>query len=362
MEWLRRSSWLVDIDDNAAGGWRLTDERSFLLACAAGHTEAVRDLLNIPAEKNRSAPFFKNAVVALPYLHSGILSDEVTPLFAAAYAGHEECVKLLLDAKASVTADSGQPASSADALIAASSRRHLSVVEMLCAAGAQVDRRADGSNGPAASPLYMAALHGCSDIMRVLLNASATVETSDNYGVTPLMVAAMQGAKGPRFIHCVETLLSAKANPNVQTTTYQHAPRTVLSSATGAAKGLIEAALRHQNPNAAAAADAMAEQLLAEEGLEGLNLTTSGKKKKKKKKKARAEQQVGMEQTSSSGAPSNDEPLCIICLEGPKTHAFVPCGHHSVCQSCGEAIMESSGKPCPICRVEASMLMQVFDS
>jgi hypothetical protein len=50
---------------------------------------------------------------------------------------------------------------------------------------------------------------------------------------------------------------------------------------------------------------------------------------------------------------------CAICLTGPRTHIFVPCGHMCTCQPCSNKIMNQSGK-CPICSQLATTVMEVF--
>ena len=64
---------------------------------------------------------------------------------------------------------------------------------------------------------------------------------------------------------------------------------------------------------------------------------------------------------------SNNTPAsfgqCIICLEKPKTHAFVPCGHLATCEECATLPAFSSSQTkicCPVCRKESLMLMKVF--
>jgi len=50
---------------------------------------------------------------------------------------------------------------------------------------------------------------------------------------------------------------------------------------------------------------------------------------------------------------------CIVCLDAPRTHVFVPCGHMCACQSCSQKLMKK-GQKCPMCRQTASMAMEVF--
>lgn len=56
--------------------------------------------------------------------------------------------------------------------------------------------------------------------------------------------------------------------------------------------------------------------------------------------------------------PSSGE-TCIVCMDSATTHAFVPCGHLSVCKCCSEQIMSREGS-CPVCRAQCFMAMAVF--
>ena len=52
---------------------------------------------------------------------------------------------------------------------------------------------------------------------------------------------------------------------------------------------------------------------------------------------------------------------CVICMSEPKSHAFIPCGHHCACEICA---LETFGRTssCPICRQEADNVLQIFFS
>lgn len=52
-------------------------------------------------------------------------------------------------------------------------------------------------------------------------------------------------------------------------------------------------------------------------------------------------------------------PLCSICMENIKTHAFLPCGHMISCGGCSELVMKTS-KACPVCRSPASTAMRIY--
>ena len=53
---------------------------------------------------------------------------------------------------------------------------------------------------------------------------------------------------------------------------------------------------------------------------------------------------------------------CCFCLENISESVFIPCGHRCVCFKCGEMIMKSQNKKCPICQEEAFYLLKkVYD-
>ena len=72
-----------------------------------------------------------------------------------------------------------------------------------------------------------------------------------------------------------------------------------------------------------------------------------------------------LENTVSSSKTINPQSAtnsgeCVVCIRAPKTHAFVPCGHLCVCQSCVPMMMIK--KKCPICRQTATQVIKVFFS
>ena len=50
---------------------------------------------------------------------------------------------------------------------------------------------------------------------------------------------------------------------------------------------------------------------------------------------------------------------CVICLE-PRTHAFGPCGHFCVCETCYPAILGSVPALCPVCREPVEDARRIF--
>lgn len=68
--------------------------------------------------------------------------------------------------------------------------------------------------------------------------------------------------------------------------------------------------------------------------------------------------------SSSSSSASTDlgrDACCSICLDAPKTHAFVPCGHQCVCARCADSLSSLDGAcTCPLCRVPAFMVIKII--
>ena len=50
---------------------------------------------------------------------------------------------------------------------------------------------------------------------------------------------------------------------------------------------------------------------------------------------------------------------CVICLDKPKSHAIIPCGHRCVCQLCAVSL---AGGFCPICRGHVREVIKIFSS
>jgi hypothetical protein len=69
------------------------------------------------------------------------------------------------------------------------------------------------------APLRLAALYGHSQILRLLLEAQATVDERDSGGGTALLKASRAG-----HFDCVEILLASQAQPNQQTTGFRDTP------------------------------------------------------------------------------------------------------------------------------------------
>ena len=51
--------------------------------------------------------------------------------------------------------------------------------------------------------------------------------------------------------------------------------------------------------------------------------------------------------------------LCVVCMDMPRSHLFVPCGHRCVCAACAQVVLEGVGE-CPMCRTQATQAVKVF--
>ena len=51
---------------------------------------------------------------------------------------------------------------------------------------------------------------------------------------------------------------------------------------------------------------------------------------------------------------------CAICMDAPRTHAFLPCLHRCVCIRCARDVMRSEQRACPVCREWPTDARHVF--
>jgi ankyrin repeat protein len=136
-------------------------------AAATGRAGRVRALL-------KSKPDLANAFAA----------DGFTPLGLAAFFGHLEAVKVLLDAGAEINVSS-RNALKAVPLRSAAVAGHLDIARLLVARGADVNARGEGGQ----TPLHEVAGGGRIEFARLLLDHGADVNAKGDDGKTPLTVA-----------------------------------------------------------------------------------------------------------------------------------------------------------------------------
>ena len=53
----------------------------------------------------------------------------------------------------------------------------------------------------------------------------------------------------------------------------------------------------------------------------------------------------------------NENQLCVVCIDSPRSHILVPCGHVCLCAACAEREVWDE---CPVCRTSTSMVLRAF--
>src|SRR5947209_6981715 len=119
-----------------------------------------------------------------PDLANAFASDGFTPLGLAAFFGHVEAAKVLLDGGAQVNVSS-RNALKAVPLRSAAVAGHLDIARLLIARGANVNARGEGGE----TPLHEVAGGGRIEFARLLLDQGADINARGDNGKTPLTVA-----------------------------------------------------------------------------------------------------------------------------------------------------------------------------
>jgi cytohesin len=130
-----------------------------------------------------------------------------TPLHIAAYKGHVEIVKILLDRGADLNAKDNTGHAP---LHWAAIEGHVDVVRVLLDRGANPNAK----NNTGHTPLHNAAYFGHVEIVKILLDRGADLNAKDNTGHAPLHWAAIEG-----HVDVVRVLLDRGANPNAKNNT-----------------------------------------------------------------------------------------------------------------------------------------------
>eukprot|EP00904_Undaria_pinnatifida_P012199 jgi/Undpi1/8109/HiC_scaffold_24.g10581.m1 len=163
-------------------------DTALYVAAKAGHDEAVRALLEVPATKVN----WQN--------HKGITSVSV-----AAHKGRQEIVKMLIAAQADVNIDSNNGSTP---LIQASHFGHAQVVKLLVKANALVDK----ANQKGTTALMRATQEGNEEVVLILVAAGADVSKRNNERMNALMLGSQRGHAA-----IVQALIHHKADIDGQT-------------------------------------------------------------------------------------------------------------------------------------------------
>lgn len=53
---------------------------------------------------------------------------------------------------------------------------------------------------------------------------------------------------------------------------------------------------------------------------------------------------------------------CVVCIDRPASHAFLPCGHRCICEKCSVHMKREwhGGKRCPMCKKKAKSVLQIY--
>ena len=131
-----------------------------------------------------------------------------TPLYYASLCGFRELVEhLIVQYPDQVKTDGGYHRTPA---LAALAGRHFELARLLHRNGSSVDLPGIGMQ----TPLFSAASHGDLEMVQVLLGYKADVNSQNEYGWTPLIIAVYQAH--PQTLRVVRLLLENGAKPNIR--------------------------------------------------------------------------------------------------------------------------------------------------
>ncbi|KAL3080011.1 hypothetical protein niasHT_034569 [Heterodera trifolii] len=148
-------------------GEQITRVPPLWAAAAAGHLEVCKQLVARGVNVNQTT------------------NTNSTPLRGACYDGNLDIVKFLVESGADIEIPNRHGHT---ALMIASYREKVEVVRYLLSVGAQTDRTSTKGN----TVLHDAAEAGNEEILRILLDSGTKIQP-DDYGVTPLLSAALAG-------------------------------------------------------------------------------------------------------------------------------------------------------------------------
>ncbi|XP_039384630.1 ankyrin repeat and SOCS box protein 3 isoform X5 [Mauremys reevesii] len=212
---LIKQGYSVDVPDNR--GWMPIHEAAF-----HNSSECLKLLINAaPSDNYIKSKTFEGTCALHLSANNGCLEsisvlleagaetndvtyEETTPLFLAVENGHLEIIKLLLQHGANINGSHSW--SGWNSLHQASFQGHTEIIKLLLEKGANKECVDDFG----ITPLFIAAQYGKLESLRVLISHGANVNCQAKDKATPLFIAAQEG-----HAECVDLLLSKGANPNL---------------------------------------------------------------------------------------------------------------------------------------------------
>ena len=231
--------------------------------------------------------------------------DGGTPLIIAAYKGHSEVVKLLLDKK-DIQVNQGDRCG-ATPLIHAAKKGHLEVVKLLLE---RDNIHVNQGDKYGYTPLSLAAMQGRSELLKLLLEKDdIQVNQGDIWGDTPLYKAVIGGHREIiKLLQRERNILVGKANN----------------------RGLTPLSVAEAQANV----PGHPHNVLCKELFELL--------------------------LEKAKEPLNETETCLVCMDHTPDVVLIPCGHQNMCGACahqwGQEKME-----CPSDRIPISKIIPIHD-
>ena len=187
------------VDQFCIFSWPATPDKS-----AVDEAGDMNPEFGLVAAKGGDVEALRNTIEAAPTSIHWTDARGLTPLHVATAEGHEECITLLLEAKADVDA---RDAADRTAIFYAARDGKLEIVERLLRAEADPDAR----NHQGMTPLFRACESGHPFAARALVAARADTNAKDNVGRTPCLVAAQLNNW-----RCISELLLSDQQPDLR--------------------------------------------------------------------------------------------------------------------------------------------------